>query len=59
VKIKKKIISLVRNGLLQILFLLSVPKILKNSLKIVEEKVWQKVAIGKFATFLSPFQASS
>jgi len=25
----------------------------------VEEKVWQKVAIGKFATFLTLFQASS
>jgi len=23
------------------------------------KKVWQKVAIGKFATFLTPFQASS
>ncbi len=57
-----KIIYLVRNGLFQILFLLSVPKILKNCLEIVEEKkVWQKIAIliGIFALFLTPFQASS
>jgi len=41
----KKFISLVRNGLFQILFFV--------------KKVWQKVAIGKFATFLTPFQTSS
>jgi len=55
----KKIISLVRNSLFQILFLSLVPKILKNCLKIVKKKVWQKVAIGKFVTFLTPLQASS
>jgi len=36
-----------------------VAKILKNCLKMVEEKSMAKIAIGKFATFLTPFQASS
>jgi len=50
----KKLISLVRHGLFQILFLFLVPVF---SLKIVKEKSMAK--IGKFATFLTPFQASS
>jgi len=57
VKIKKK--SYLWSEMAYILFLLSVPKLLKNCFKIAEEKVWQKVAIEKFATFLTPFQASS
>jgi hypothetical protein len=56
----QKIISLVRNGLFQILFLLSVPSNIKELFKnSVRKKYVKKVAIGKFATFLTPFQASS
>ena len=55
----KKFISLVRNGLFQILFLLSVPKILKNCLKIVEEKSMAKSCNREICYFPHPIQASS
>jgi hypothetical protein len=35
---------------------LNIKELFKNSGR---KKVWQKVAIGKFATFLTPFQANS
>ncbi len=53
----KKFISLVRNGLFQNLFLLSVPKILKNCLKIVEEKSMAKICNREICYFPHPFSS--
>jgi len=53
----KKFISLVRNGLFHILFLLSVPKILKICLKIVEEKSMTKSCNREICYFPHPFSS--